>query len=290
MQPLTGRTQKFHCKLPDSRIVKVKYGAGNGELQAEVAGTRLLHALGFAADDMFVVRSVRCAGCPSFPFEALLCHEKTGIEPICFYDAMDPRRVRAMQPVVIERRIAGTIVEAADDQGWNWYELDRIDPSRGATRAEVDAFRLLAIVLAHWDNKGANQRLVCPDGKELPDGGCSEPIAMIQDLGATFGPNRVDLQNWRTFPVWRDSKTCTVSMKALPFGGATFEDRRISEAGRRMLAGLLDQLTDQQLTDLFTAARFAEYDLIGAEARDVRAWVRAFRAKITAVREGGPCE
>lgn len=290
VQRLTGRTQKFHCRLPDGQIVKVKYGASNGELQAEVAGTRLLQALGFPADDMFVVHGVRCAGCPSFPFEALLCQQTLGIEPLCFYDAMDPRRVRVVQPVVIERRLPGTVVKAAEDQGWSWFELDRIDPSRGSSRADVDALRLLAVVLAHWDNKGANQRLVCPDGKQLPDGGCTEPVAMIQDLGATFGPERVDLQNWRAVPVWQDPKTCAVSMKSLPYAGGTFEDRRISEAGRRMLASLLDQLTDRQLTDLFTAARFADYDAIGAEGRDVRAWVRAFREKITAVKEAGPCE
>ena len=290
VQKLTGRTQKFHCRLADGRIVKVKYGAFNGELQAEIGGTRLLQALGFPADDMFVVHSVRCAGCPPFPFEALLCHETVRIEPLCFYDGMDPRHVRDVRPVVIERRLAGTIVEAVEDQGWSWFELDRIDPSRGSPRAEVDALRLLAIVLAHWDNKGANQRLVCPNGKQLPDGGCSEPVAMIQDLGETFGPDRVDLHNWRTFPVWQDPNTCAVSMKSRPFDGATFEERRISEAGRQMLAGLLDQLTDGQLADLFTAARFAEYDSIGAEGGDIGAWVRAFRAKITAVKEAGPCE
>jgi len=291
VQKLSGRTQKFHCKLADGRIVKVKYGAANGELQAEVAGTRLLHALGFPADDMFVVDSVRCAGCPSFPFEALLCHEAVGIEPLCFYGAMDTRHVRVIEPAVIERRLPGTIIEATEDQGWSWFELDRIDPARGgSTRAEVDALRLLAVVLAHWDNKGANQRLVCPNGMQLPDGGCREPVAMIQDVGATFGPGRVDLQNWRTTPVWRDSRTCAVSMKSLPFRGATFEDRTISESGRQMLARLLDQLTDRQLADLFTAARFVDYDTVSAEARDAGAWVRAFQEKITAVKTAGPCE
>ena len=29
-----------------------------------------------------------------------------------------------------------------------------------APRAEVDAFRILAAFLAHWDNKSQNQRLV----------------------------------------------------------------------------------------------------------------------------------
>ena len=57
VQKLNGRTQKFHCQLPDGRILKIKYGEQNAELQAEVAGTRLLRALGFSADDMFVVKS-----------------------------------------------------------------------------------------------------------------------------------------------------------------------------------------------------------------------------------------
>jgi hypothetical protein len=192
--------------------------------------------------------------------------------------------------VLIERRLAGTAIEGREDQGWSWFELDRIDPGRGGSpRAEVDALRLLAVVLAHWDNKGPNQRLLCPEGKELPDGRCSDPIAMIQDLGATFGPQRVDLENWRHTPVWRDRATCTVSMKALPYGGATFEDHRISEEGRLMLAGLLAQLTDAQLVDLFTAARFVAFDGISAESRDARAWASAFREKVRAVKEGAPC-
>lgn len=290
VQKLSGRTPKFHCRLPDGRILKVKYGSYNGELQAELAGTRVLRALGFPADEMFVVRSVRCAGCPPYPFEALLCNEKMGVDLLCFAGAMDPRRVRVMKPVVIERRIPGTAIEADDDQGWSWFELDRIDPARGgSSRAEVDALRLLAVVLAHWDNKGPNQRLLCPEGKELADGSCSAPLAMIQDLGATFGPDRVDLRNWRNAPVWRERSTCTVSMQSLPYGGATFVDRRISEEGRTLLAGLLEQLSDRQLADLFTAARFADLDGISAEARDPRAWARVFQEKIRAVKEGGPC-
>ena len=290
VQRLTGRTPKFHCRLPDGRILKVKYGSYNGELQAELAGTRLLRALGFPADEIFIVHSVRCAGCPPYPFEALLCNEKVGIDLLCFAGAGNPRRVRTMKPVIIERRMPGTIIEAQEDQGWSWFELDRIDPARGgSSRAEVDALRLLSVVLAHWDNKGPNQRLICPPGQDLPDGGCREPIAMIQDLGATFGPERVDLRNWREYPVWRDRETCTVSMQSLPFAGATFGERRISEEGRRLLAELLGQLSQRQLTDLFTAARFPLLDGISAEGLDPRAWTRAFQEKIKAVREGGPC-
>jgi len=183
----SGRTPKFHCQLPDGRILKIKYGEGNAELQAEVAGTRLLRSLGFPADDMFIVRAVHCAGCPRFPFAALECQERIGLPLLCFGGESRYETVRTFTTAVTEQKMDGTSIEAFDDQGWSWYELDRIDPARGgSSRAEVDALRLMAIVLAHWDNKGANQRLLCPAGRDLPGGGCAAPIAMIHDLGATF--------------------------------------------------------------------------------------------------------
>jgi hypothetical protein len=290
IQELNGATPKFHCQLPDGRILKVKYGRQNAELEAEVAGTRLLRALGFSADEMFNVRAVRCAGCPRFPFPSLICRERLGVDLLCFGGAIDYDRVRTFTSAVIERRLEGHAIEAFDGQGWSWYELDRIDPARGgSSRAEIDALRLMAVFLAHWDNKGPNQRLLCPQGRELSNGGCAAPVAMIQDLGATFGPRAVDLPNWRAAPIWKDRATCTVSMTALPYGGATFSDQRISEAGRLMIAELLEQLSTRQLEDLFTASGIVSYDAIDAEARAPAGWVRAFRDKVRTIRDGGPC-
>ncbi len=290
IQKLNGRTQKFHCQMSDGRIFKVKYGAHNGELQAEVAGTRLLRALGFSADDMFVVRAVHCDGCPRFPFHSLKCNEKLELPALCFGGLLAANGVSTFTTAVIERRLEGTVIEAVDDQGWAWYELDRIDASRGgATRAEIDAFRLLAVLLAHWDNKAANQRLICPAGRELPDGGCAAPVAMIQDLGATFGPSRVDLPSWRATPIWHDRAACTISMHALPYGGATFPTVNVSEAGRLLIVGLLEQLSRRQLRELFMASRITSYDSIDAEGRDPDAWARVFEDKVRQIREGGPC-
>jgi hypothetical protein len=290
IQKLSGTTPKFRCALPDGRVLKVKYGARNPELAAEVAASRLLSALGFGADDMFVVRRVRCAGCPPFPFQALRCDEIIGIRPICFAGGLDYSRVRTFDTAVIEHRVEGDVIEAATDQGWAWYELDKIDEaSGGSPRAEVDALRLLAVLLAHWDNKGPNQRLICRPGHTLHDGRCGAVIAMVQDLGATFGPLKLDLHNWRETPVWVDRATCTVSMKTLPFQGATFADHRIGEEGRQMLARLLGQLSDAQLADLFTTSRIVEHDQVLAEARDAASWVAVFRDKIRQVAEGERC-
>ena len=63
-----GKTPKFWCRVSADDEVKVKYGADNGEVYAEVAATRLLWALGFGADGMYPVKVV-CRGCSADPFK-----------------------------------------------------------------------------------------------------------------------------------------------------------------------------------------------------------------------------
>jgi hypothetical protein len=286
VQTVNGATPKFYCELPSGEVVKVKYGSGNAELAAEVAGTRLLSALGFAADSMYRVARVKCYGCPMFPFEALVCHERIGFGNVCFGGRPDYARFVVFEPAVVERRIEGWKVETFDNQGWAWYELDRIDPARGgSTRAEIDAFRLMAVILAHWDNKAENQRLVCTGTA----GACASTLALIQDMGATFGPVKLDLASWTRTQVWQDARQCHVSMKHLPFDGATFPDTHISEEGRRLLLTLLEQLSAAQLRVLFDSSGVTSFDSVMGEARDAGAWTAVFLDKVRQVREGGPC-
>jgi hypothetical protein len=290
LEPVGGTTPKFNCEGPGGETLKVKYGAANAELHAEVAATRLLSALGFGADHMFVVRRVRCAGCPRFPFQALQCHAKTPFDSACFGGGLDYSRVIDFDHAVVERRLAGRRLETVDTAGWAWFELSAIDPAAGgASIAEVDALRLMAILLAHWDNKSENQRLLCPPGADLPDGGCARPFALLQDLGATFGPAKVELRNWRSNPVWADRRSCRVSMKHLPWNGSTFPDHQISEGGRRLLLGLLEQLTDAQLTALFESSGITSFDQVSVDGRDAKAWVAAFQDKVKQIRDAGPC-
>ena len=285
-----GTTPKFNCDLPGGETIKVKYGQGNPELNAEVAATRLIVALGFYADRMFVVRRVRCAGCPTFPFQSLRCLDRIDVKAACFPGGVDYDRVVDFDAAVVERRIDGRVIEATEDQGWGWYELNKIDPARGgSSRAEVDAFRLMAIFLTHWDNKDANQRLICPAGSEGSGGTCTAPIAIMQDLGATFGPTKVDLHNWRQGRIWKDGATCQVSMEQLPWGGGTFPEVRISEGGRQHLLGLLQQLSDSQLRDLFESSGITKLEQVNAESRRVESWVAAFKDRIKQISDAGPC-
>ena len=286
---LGGTTPKFTCVLPDGEVVKVKYGR-NAEIQAELAATRLLTGLGFGADRMYLVPRLRCFGCPPLPYQTSRVLGFIRAEALAGALAPD-ERVSEYEWVAVERRMDGAPIEADGESGWAWYELDPDEAGGGATAAEADAFRLIASFLAHWDNKLANQRLVClsePAGVKRP---CPEPFAIIHDLGASFGPHKVDLRGWRATPVWSDAAACRVSMRHLPFLGATFPDSQISEEGRRILARLLTAMSDRQIAELFAGARFREYEKgrwFGPSV-DERAWVEAFRDRVRQVVEAGPC-
>jgi hypothetical protein len=291
VKPMSGSTPKFDCARGSGDVVRVKYGRRNPEIYSEVITTRLLSALGFGADRVFVIDRVRCAGCGLFPFQSLRCANALGTERPCFPHGADSASVTSFDDVVVERRMPGRRIEAEEDQGWKWSELHHVDAGRGgAPSAHVDALRLLASVIAHWDNKAENQRLVCPPGHDLPDGGCSRPIALLQDVGASFGPTSLNLRNWSALRVWADPRSCLVSMKHLPWDGATFPDHHISEDGRRFLLGLLEQLSSAQLEALFRGARLEWWSGgIGPGARQPSAWAAAFLDKVGQIASAGPC-
>ena len=272
---VSGTTPKFDCELPSGETIKVKYG-GTLEIPSETAATRLLHALGFGADRVSRVDVVRCYGCPIQPFHTRALLEMLNLDG--YVDKhIDYSSQRDFEKVSVERNLDGEAIEAGDERGWAFYELEKIDPSRGgATRADVDALRLMAIFLHHWDNKSSNQRLTCVDAKTAD---CKHPLAMIQDVGSEFGPKKVQIDNWRSKPVWQGSAKCVVSMKWMPYNGGTFEDLAISEDGRRLLAERLRQLSGRQIEALFTSA--------GVE--DVPAWTAVFQDRVRQIVERPAC-
>jgi hypothetical protein len=274
----SGTSPKFNCVLDGGEIVKVKYGR-NSEIHAEAAATTLLSLLGYPADDVRVVRRVRCYGCPRFPFLATqllsIAHVPALLGPHGYDDGYTD-----FEWVAVERRFDAPAIETIETKGWAWYELQ----SSQAPRTELDALRLLAVFLAHWDNKSENQRLVCLDTPPAqPDQPCARPLLMIQDLGATFGPTKVNIAAWRDMPVWADRATCAVSMKPLPYQGATFPDARISEAGRAQLAQALSALSTDQIKGLFADARFPEYQSATDDDRDLEAWTSAFKYRLNQI-------
>jgi hypothetical protein len=272
----SGHSPKFNCETSPGKAVKVKYGPRNAEVFGEVLASRLFWALGFAADQMYPVR-VKCYGCPSDPKEG-----PEGTAPFVIFD-----------PSAIERKLPGRSMETKRDSGWKWSELEDIGPLAAQdARAQRDALKLLAAFVQHTDSKSANQRLLCPLGQEVGRTGCKAPLLMISDLGLTFGhagllirnKNSVSLDTWAEIPVWKDGDGCVARLKGSLTG--SLSDPKIGEAGRAFLAGLLVQLTDAQLRDLFENARVQRRtsDPSGDPAKEpalarVTDWIEAFKAK-----------
>jgi hypothetical protein len=131
---LSGNTPKFDCRIEPDDDVKVKYGGTNSEVYAEVVATRLLWALGFGADRQYSVRVV-CRGCPA-----------------SFGGVVRSPQDSVFDPAMIERKLPGAAFEPND--GWSWDELNLVDDNAGgATRAQRDALKLLAVLMQHGDNK-----------------------------------------------------------------------------------------------------------------------------------------
>ena len=288
----SGTSPKFSCVLEGGQVVKVKYGS-NPEIQAEVAASQLVRALGFAADDVTIVPRVRCYGCPRFPFitmQVLTLARATGVLGEHGYDD----GYTDFEWAAVERKFPAQSIKTDTLEGWAWWEL----PGSQAPRADLDALRLLAVFLAHWDNKSGNQRLVCLDqgrrvqkdpAYDAAQQPCARPLLMIQDLGATFGPSKVNLVRWRELPIWADARRCRVSMHALPYRGATFTDAEISEAGRLHVSRHLAALDEGAVRRLFADARFPEFYSGTDDARDLDAWTTAFRSRVDQIVNAGPC-
>lgn len=325
----SGKTPKFDCRidrvvdpetgevqtaddLPKKDVVKVKMGADNGEVYAEVAGTRLLWLLGFHADAMYPVHVV-CRGCPED------ATAETG-----------PTATRAFWHASIERKTPGKRMyeeRKGKDQGWSWKELEQ---SSRAPLAHREALKLLAAFVVHGDNKPAQQRLVC-DGVEVDASvrpyrtTCKASRVYIQDLGGTFGGGglltrnataKMNLERWRNTSVWRrvgkptrPDGSSDVECKAnlpnalsailpIPSNGWTgwggLRHPAIGEEGRRLLAERLALLSDEQIAAIFRAARVEEAPsnrlppgLTSDEGDEIiRAWVDVFREKRNEIEKG----
>lgn len=259
----SGSTLKFSCTAPSRGELKVRYGASNGEVYAQVAATRLLWALGFWSNRMYPVH-VECAGCPPDPFKDPKAPAQS---PVTTFD-----------PATIDIKADGDTIETKPDEGWSWREIDLVDEhAGGASKAERDALTLLAVLMQHSSNKAINQRIVCLDPPR-----CSRTVMMISDLGKTFGRANafnkdrtasVNFKAWSSQPIWIGSTGCVADLPHSWTG--SLHDPPIGEAGRKFLADLLVRLTDQQLHDLFDVARFTQRD----PTATIDDWVAAFKHK-----------
>lgn len=278
LKPLGGHSPKFPCWTPTGERLKVKYkGEANPEVYGEVAGARLLWALGFYAERMYSVK-ILCDNCPEDPWTS---------------KKESPRAKRAFEPATVQKRLKGTEMSEVEGEGWKFSELDYVDEGKGgAARAEVDALKLLAVFMNHGDNTANQQALLCLDGD--PD--CRRPVMYITDIGGVFGGKGyfTSYRHWtKKKSLWKDAKNCVADYEATD---EKANDPEISEAGRKLLSDLLGKLSEKQVRDLFMGARFDHLSkrqppFVGPDGKSrpltVDDWAKAFldkRAQIAAAR------
>lgn len=262
-----GSTSKFRCERDNGDVMKVRFDADNGEVFASVGASRLFWALGFGAERFYPAKVI-CRDCPEDPWD----------NPDGEVDR------RTFHPAIVERKFAKTVFEVNPEgkpDGWSWEELANVDEDAGgAPLAHLDALKLLSALVQHGDNRGIQQYLVCLNGTMDEEGNCGKPFLFVHDLGTAFGEStweidehsKMNFKRWASVPVWRDKKNCVAQLSAAYDG--TLRHPKISEEGRSFLAGLLDQLSDRQILDLFRAARPELRD--GSSAED---WARVFKKK-----------
>jgi hypothetical protein len=285
-----GKVQTLTPDMDDSDPIKVKYGGGDNEVFAEIPSTRLFWVLGYYVDSWFPV-SVECHNCPANP------ESGTG-----------PAATRTFEIATIVRKFPWhKMTEVGKDaEGWSWKELDT---ANGAPGYQRDGLKLLAAFVQHGDNKAPQQRVAChkvtEDATTKPTTTtCDKSVMLVQDLGATLGNGglftsndgaKMNVDNWAGKKLWSSVGTdgapreCHAALTKSLAARDGLSNPTISEEGRRFDAGLMCQLSDQQIADLFKASRAVEmpkyHNKDGSlkagvdEDSVIRQWVAAFKAK-----------
>ena len=290
VESVNGQIQTLTPEIDDGDPVKVKFGADDNEVYAEVVATRLMWALGYYADAWFPVR-VECHNCPENPISG-----------------KGPTGTHTFDPATIVRKFSWRKMTEIDkpEEGWSWKELDTANARPTYQR---DGLKLLAAFMKHSDNKPPQQRLTCHkvdvDTKTQPfTTTCDKSVMLVQDVGATFGTGgwftsntsaKMNLKGWSSKKLWNKvgtegaPKQCQAALRKSLAAHDGLDNPMISEEGRRFDAGLMCQLTDGQIEALFKASRAAEmpeyHNSDGSfktgvdEASVLRGWVQAFKQK-----------
>ena len=313
-QKLGGRSAKFLCRTSDGRTLRPKYWdserhAGNREVFAIVAATRLMWALGFEVLHALPI-NLRCHECPGNPMTGEGARAtREYVAAISVYPPSGPRILSRDDP----------------DQGWSWRELDDAikalpsGPERTRQRMHFDALTLLGVLMQHGDRKPEQQVLYCDEPVDMAAGerttskargapaifverpgssACPGSAVAIVDVGATFGgaghtssneTAKMDLDAWRNKTVFQEgvNGACrarlTVSLAAGRDGEGNPE---ISEDGRRFLLEQLERLTPAHVRAIFTAARVDRLSRArtassgGGGSAAIDEWVAAFADKL----------
>ncbi len=243
----SGTNPKFDAEDADGKKWRVKLG---DEARPEVAASRLLWAVGYYANDDYLLPSAAVAGIK-------MKRGGGGVKNGVVSDARFARKPGGQKKIGI----------------WEW----RDNPFSG-TR-ELNGLRVMMAVLNNWDLKDVNNSV-------YSDSKTGEQVFLVSDVGATFGSNglafskahakgNVDSFKGSKFITSTTATTVSFGTPSAPttvllasFGTSakSYAMRKDLEwigndvpiADARWMGGMLQQLSHRQLEDAFRAAHFPD--------------------------------
>jgi hypothetical protein len=267
-EELGGTSPKFECRAPGGKTYRIKYGVKS---HTTVAASRLLWALGFGAAISTPVR-VTCNGCSLDPWsKPHPIQGKTTFNEAVVQKLKDGKEIT---------------IRGEAEVGWSWTkDLPLVsDEAGGATRAQVDALKLIAVLIQHGDSKAVQQKLICrPLDYDSKKKSCRKPYMYIYDLGNTFGSDGMrvhplNFEKWKRKSVFTDRASCIGNLRqdvGNGRDGLTFP--KISEEGRLFSARLLSQFISDRsrVVAMFQVAHVEMAD----HKHSADEWARVFTSK-----------
>ena len=264
--PGAGTTPKFHCSVAgnvdeDGELIRYKVkphfkgqsrDKRNGEIYGEFLSSRFSKALGFFADDEWVA-DVTCPDCEKSLTSNFQGASWTPLQPAAGIEMSLARGIDVKCNNKDSGSLAGTLQTLL---------------SNGASRAEIDAFKLWLAFIDHGDTKTDNHKFACLNSTRNADGTRTcEPgqaVFYVSDMGSTFG-YASSSEKKATLAVWRGKDPIKVSGGRCTTTAKSVGDANVSEEGRQLLASGLQRLLDaeqrnQTITRVFRASRNAERD------------------------------
>ncbi len=309
--PPAGKTPKFWCIDKNGNRLKIKYQNINTKelndgIFGETLSTRLFWMLGFPADSIYPVQ-VKCSNCPEKPWDYIQGYfakvkqdrgEHISEGEKKYIQELSKPRVQNLliNTAVIEIKFPHDTIEIKKNQGWSWQEFKKILTKDNHYRIHHEALALLSAFIQHADNKPEQQRLVCMDEERKKDEKCKNPVIMIQDLGFSFGHGYIDggrktstasLNGFINAPIWSSEEQCITKINYYKWTGEE-ANIQISEDGRAFFVNLINQLTDDDLINLFVPARlYLKPELINIEGQDravtIMDWIKAFKERTSKI-------
>lgn len=246
-EDLAGTSPKFEVRDAGGLKWKAKVGP---EAQPETVATRLLWAVGFAANENYFEPLVEIQGLPRL---------KRGRE---FVTSEGVKGVRLQR------------TQGAEKVGnWSW----RHNPFKGSR--EFNGLRVMMALLSNWDLKDDNNAILHNPNNPV------DPLYEVSDLGASFGrsgKSYTDRITKHNLAAYRRSKFISKATRDhvdfafpthppflyafnLPFYIGKMRNhwigKHIPRQDAKWIGSLLAQLSDAQIEDAFRAAGYSQHEV-----------------------------